>query len=129
MGLFKDMRKLNKQAKEIQKDWDVGAQLADAQASMAQANQFMAQQTAAANAAVTGTQGSATVTAIRGGHQMVNMQPVVELDLTVFPPGGAPYPATVSQPIAAPLLPQVQPGCTVQVSIDQADPSIVYVQV
>ena len=129
MGLFKDLRRLNEQAKELQRDWDVGAQLAGAQASMAQAGELLAQQTAAANTAVTGRQGTATVTAIRGDHQMVDRQPVVELGLTVFPPGGAPYPATVSQPIAAPLLPQVQPGCTVQVSIDQADPSIVFVQV
>ena len=129
MGFFKDLSKLNKQANEINKSWDVGAQLAGAQASMAQANQFMAQQTAAANAVVTGKQGSATVTAIRGSSAMVNMQPVVELDLTVFPPDGPPYPASVSQPIAAPLLNQVQPGCTVPVAIDVADPHVVHVRV
>ena len=129
MGFFKDLNKLNKQSQEINKNWDVGAQLADAQASMAQANQFMAQQTAAANAAVTGKQGTATVTAIRGGTAMVNMQPVVELDLTVFPPDVPPYPASVSQPIAAPLLPQVQPGATVPVAIDAADPHVVHVRV
>ena len=129
MGFFKDLNKLNKQSQEIQKNWDVGQQLADAQASMTQANQFMAQQTAAANAAVTGKQGSATVTAIRGGNQMINMQPVVELDMTVFPPDGPPYPATASQPIAAPLLPQVQPGCTVPVAIDAADPAVIHVRI
>lgn len=129
MGLFKDLNKLNKQSNEIQKNWDVGQQLADAQASMTQANQFMAQQTAAANAAVTGKQGSATVTGIRGSSAMVNMQPVVELDLTVFPPDGPPYPASVSQPIAAPLLPQVQPGATVSVAIDAADPAVVHVRI
>ena len=129
MGFFKDLNKLNKQSQEIQKNWDVGQQLADAQASMTQANQFMAQQTAAANAAVTGKQGHATVTAIRGGNQMVNMQPVVELDMTVFPPDGPPYPATATQPIAAPLLPQVQPGCTVAVAIDAADPAVIHVRI
>jgi hypothetical protein len=129
MGLFKDLSKLNKQGQEIQKTWDVGQQMADAQASMTQANEFMAQQTAAANAAVTGKQGNATVTAIRGGHQMVNMQPVVELDMTVFPPDGPPYPATATQPIAAPMLGQVQPGCTVAVAIDAADPAVVHVRI
>jgi hypothetical protein len=129
MGLFKDLNKLNKQAQEINKNWDVGQQLADAQTSMQQANQFMAQQTAAANAAVTGRQGNATVTAIRGSSAMVNMQPVVELDLTVFPPDGPPYPATATQPIAAPLLPQVQPGCSVPVAIDAADPAVVHVRI
>jgi hypothetical protein len=129
VGFFKDLNKLNKQGKELEKNWDVGEQLAGAQASMAQANQFMAQQTAAANAVVTGKQGSASVTAIRGSSAMVNMQPVVELDLTVFPPDGPPYPATVSQPIAAPLLGQVQPGCTVPVAIDAGDPLVVHVRI
>ena len=39
MGFFKSVRELNQQGKEISRDWDVGAQLADAQASMAAANQ------------------------------------------------------------------------------------------
>jgi hypothetical protein len=129
MGFFKDTKRLTEQAKEIQKTHDVGAQLADAQASMQGAQEMMAAQTAAANAAVDGIDGTATVTAIDNGGGMVNLQPLVVLELTVMVPGRPPYPATVKQAIAAPLLAQVQPGQTVAVKVDREDPAIVHVAV
>ena len=127
MGFFKDTKRLTEQAKEIQKTHDVGAQLADAQASMKGAQEMMAAQTAAANASVDGIDGTATVTAIDNGGGMVNLQPLVVLELTVMVPGRPPYPATVKQAIAAPLLAQVQPGQTVAVKVDREDPAIVHV--
>jgi hypothetical protein len=129
MGFFKDIKRATDQAKEIQKNHDVGAQLADAQASMQGAQELMAAQTAAANAAVDGIDATATVTAIDNGGGMVNFQPLVVLELTVMVPGRPPYPATVKQAIAAPLLAQVQPGQTVAVKVDRADPAIVHVAV
>jgi hypothetical protein len=129
MGFFKSMRELNKQSKEISRNWDVGAQLADAQAAMAQAGDVMAQQTATANLAMNGIDATATVAALRQGAGMVNYQPIVEFDLTVMSPGSPPYPVTVSQVVPQVHLPLAQPGATVNVKVDPNDRNAVWVNV
>jgi hypothetical protein len=127
MGFFKSMRDLQKQSNEINKNWDVGAQLEDAQARMQGAQEMMAQQTAAANAALTGIDGTATIVAVRQGKAMVNYQPMLEIDLTVIPAGGMPYPATVKQVTPQVHLGQAQAGASVHVKIAQDDPASVWI--
>ena len=127
MGIFRSARELNKQAKEMSRNWDVGAQLADAQASMAAANQMMAQQTAAANVAATGLDATATVAAVRQSGGMVNFQLVVEIDLTVMAPGSPPYPATLSQVVQQVHLARLQPGATLRVKVDPANPGTIWI--
>ncbi len=118
MGFFKNMNELTKQGREMQKNMDVGAQMANAQTRMAQAQEMMAQQTAAANIVSTGTDAAATVVAVRPGGGMVNFQPIMALDLTVMPPAGAPYPVTVSQPVPPNLAGRLVPGASLRVKID-----------
>jgi hypothetical protein len=127
MGFFKSVRELNKQGKEISRNWDVGAQLADAQASMAAANRMMAQQTAAANIAATGLDATATVAGLRQTGALVNYQPMVEIDLTVMAPGSPPYPATVSQVVQQVHLARLQPGATLRVKVDPANPATIWI--
>jgi hypothetical protein len=127
MGFFKSLNDLQKQSNEINKNWDVGAQMADAQAQMANANALMAQQTAAANAATNGIDATATVTAVRQQGGMVNFQPMVELDLTVMAPGNPPYPLTVTQVVPQTQLALLQPGASLKVKVDQSDPSAVWI--
>jgi hypothetical protein len=128
VGIFKSMRELQKQSDEINKNWDVGAQLEDAQARMAEAQEMMAQQTAAANAAVTGVDATATIAAVRQTGAMVNYQPTVEVDLTVLPEGGLPpYPVTVKQVIPQIHLAQAQPGASVHVKVDPDNPASVWI--
>ena len=127
MGFFKSVRELNKQGKEISRNWDVGAQLADAQASMTAANQMMAQQTAAANIAATGLDATATVADVRQSGALVNYQPMVEIDLTVMAPGSPPYPATVSQVVRQVHLAFLQPGSTLRVKFDPANPATIWI--
>ena len=128
MGMFKSRRDLQKQANEINKNWDVGAQLEDAQARMADAQELMAQQTAAANAAATGIDATATIVAVRQGHGMVNFQPMIEVDLTVLPDGGLPpYPVTVKQVIPQVNLVQAQPGAGFHVKVDPNNPALVWI--
>jgi len=127
MGMFKSMRQLQKQANEIQKSWDVGEQLAQGQAKMAAATQMMAQQTAAANAAATGVEATATVVAVRQGAAMINTQPVVEVDLTVMPEGLPPYPATVSSPMPVTTIGQLAPGRNLRVKVDPHNPASVWI--
>lgn len=127
MGFFKSMVDLQKQANEINKNWDVGAQLADAQASMQNAQAMMAQQTAAANLAATGLDGVATITGVRQQGGMVNFQPILELDLTVAAAGRPPMPVTVAQPVEQVFLTKAQPGAKVAVKVDPANPMLVWI--
>jgi hypothetical protein len=127
MGFFKSVRELNKQGKEISRSWDVGAQLPDSQSTMAAANQMMAQQTAAALIAATGLDATATVAAVRQGGALVNYQPMVEIDLTVMAPGSPPYAATVSQVVQQVHLARLQPGASLRVKVDPANPATIWI--
>jgi hypothetical protein len=127
VGLFKSVRELQKQSNEISKNHDMGAQLEDAQTRMAEAQELMAQQTAAANAATTGVDATATIVAIRQSGGMVNFQPMIEVDLTVLPDGLPPYPVTVKQVIPQVQLAQAQPGAGVHVKVDPNNPASVWI--
>lgn len=127
MGMFKAMRDLQKQSNEINKNWDVGAQLAQAQASMQGATAVMGQQTAAAGIATTGLDGVATITAVRQTGGLVNNQPMLELDLLVMAAGRPPMPVTVSEVVQMIHLPRAQPGGKVAVKVDQQNPSLVWI--
>lgn len=127
MGLFKSMRDLQKQANEINKNWDPAAQMAAAQTSMQNAQAMMAQQTAAANLAVSGLDGVATITGVRQQGGMINFQPILELDLTVAAAGRPPMPVSVTQPVEQVFLTKAQPGAKVAVKVDQADPNLVWI--
>jgi hypothetical protein len=127
MGMFKSMRDLQKQSKEINKNWDVGAQLDDAQTRMAAANEMMAQQTAAANIAATGVDATASIIAVRDTGAQVNFQPMCEIDLTVMPDGLPPYPVTVKQVVMQTQLAFVTPGKNVKVKVDPNSPATVFI--
>ncbi len=74
MGFFKSMNELNKQSKEINKNWDPGQQMKDGMAQLQQANEMMAQQTHAANLAVSGKDGTASIANVAQTGAMVNYQ-------------------------------------------------------
>jgi hypothetical protein len=127
VGLFKSVRELQKQSNEISENHDMGAQLEDAQTRMAEAQELMAQQTAAANAATTGVDATATIVAIRQSGGMLNFQPMIEVDPTVLPDGLPPYPVTVKQVIPQVQLAQAQPGSGVHVKVDPNNPASVWI--
>lgn len=130
MGFFKDVRKLNKMGKEAYMNMDVKGQMAEATAAMAQTQQQMAQQTAAAELAAqpeNGIAGTATITAVRPTGMLVNYQPVVELDLLVAPTGRAPYPVTVSDHITVTNRMVCVAGRAVPVTVDATDPNVVWI--
>jgi hypothetical protein len=127
MGLFKSIRETQQLAKEIDRTWDAGAQRKSGMARMAAAQEMMAQTTRAANIAATGIDATATVTAASQTGTVINMEPVVELTLTVIPGSGLPpYPATVTQPISQIFLPRVQVGSTLKVKVDAVDPTAIW---
>ncbi len=118
MGMFKSMRDLQKQANEINKDWDPGAQMKDGMQRMQEANEMMAQQTQAANMALTGTPAKASIISVVQTGAMVNFQPTMQIELNVFPDGQPPYPATVTQVVEQPFLGKAMAGQQVAVKID-----------
>jgi hypothetical protein len=128
MGLFKSIRETQKIAHEISKDWDPGQQRRDGMARMRAAQEMMAQTTKAANIAATGIDATATVAAATQTGAMINMDPVVELAMTVIPASGLPpYPATISQPVNQLQLGRVQVGSNLHVKVDPEDPQSIWI--
>lgn len=127
MGFLKDMRKLSQQAKEVSKDWDPGAQMEAATSALQSTNQMMAQQAAAAQLAVSGEPATAQVNAARDTGALVNLQPVIEIDLLVLPQGQPPYPVTVRQVVPLAQVGRLAPGAQLPVKIDPTDRDIIWV--
>ncbi|HEX9030423.1 MAG TPA: hypothetical protein VF834_01175 [Streptosporangiaceae bacterium] len=135
MGVFKSMRDLQKQAQEIERNSPpVGDRLRAAQERMSNMNQMLAAQTQAANAAAAAAAGLASGTAVRrtvtitGMQQvgMINFDLLVQFDLTVLPDGMPPYPATTQQTVSQMQIGQIRPGMTLEASVDQANPSAIW---
>lgn len=127
MGFLKDLRTVSKQGKEISRNYDVGAQLAQGTAAMAQANQYLAEQTAGAQLAASGTPAELQVTGARDTGTVLNMQPVLEIDLLVQPAGGVPYPATVRQTVPLSGTGRVVPGGVLAGRVDPTNPTTVWI--
>ena len=135
MGMFKSMRDLQKQAKEIEKTMPpAGDRMRMAQERMAGASQMMAAQTQAANAAAAAAAGLANGTAVRrtvmisGMRQvgMINFDLLVEFELTVMADGMPPYPVTTQQAISQMQIGQLRPGMTLQGAVDPSNPTAVW---
>lgn len=127
MGMFKSVRDLQKQANEINKDWDPGQQMAAGMEQMKQANEMMAQQTQAANMALTGTPAKASIVSVVQTGAMVNFQPTMQIELNVFPDGQPPYPANVTQVVEQPYLGKAMAGQQVAVKIDPENRETVWI--
>lgn len=127
MGFFKSLNELNKQGKEINKNFDPGQQMKDGMAQMQQANEMMAAQTQAANLAVSGKDATASITGVAQTGAMVNFQPTMMIDMTVFPDGGVPYPAQVTQIVEQPYLAKAAPGQQVKLKVDAGDPNVIWI--
>jgi hypothetical protein len=130
VGLFKNMRDLQKQTREIQREaGPVGERMANMQATLSNYSQMMERQTHAANAAASGAgTGERCPVVISGIRQVGTMgySPLIEFDLTVTPEGRPPYPATIQQLVSQFQLGELQPGRTVMASIDPADPNAIW---
>lgn len=126
MGFLKDVSKLSKQGREMQKNMDVKAQMATGMASMQAASVMMQQQTVAAQVSTTGVATTATVVAVRPTGMQINLAPVVEMDLTVFR-NGVPVPATRREAVHQVYLARLQVGATLHVKYDPADPSALWI--
>jgi hypothetical protein len=126
VGMFKDLKKMKGQAKEIDKQSGRrggigGMKDAVSQASSA-VDDAMAMQAAMA-LLQTGTPADATIKATRETGMEINMQRAVEFDLEVTLDGGTPYPVTTTTPLPVTMAPLAQPGSAIKVKVDPSDPS------
>ena len=82
---------------------------------------------AAASAMADGSAVRRTVT-ITGMRQigMVDFDLLVEFDLTVLPDGMPPYPATTQQRVSQMQVGRLQPGQTLQASVDPSNPAAIW---
>ena len=128
MGFFKDLRDVQKQAKEMTPPEyrGMGGMMRMSRDGMATMSQTLGDMNAEAQKAqhlmANGRQGTATVVALRQTGTFVNENPQVELDLDVSVDGLQPYRATHKQVLAMIAVPQFQPGASVPVRVDPFDP-------
>jgi hypothetical protein len=101
----------------------------DANTMIAGANQMIHAQTAAANLRMTGIPAQARINVLRPTGTLMNFQPECEVNLDVWPAGHPPYRASIRSVIHQVAMPRVQPGMTVPVKIDPANPMNVVLDV
>ncbi|HTJ33425.1 MAG TPA: hypothetical protein VL738_09360 [Dactylosporangium sp.] len=115
MGLFGDLRRLQKQANEISANYDPAAQMRAGMAQMQQMQQSMQAQTADLELLRIGTPGAATIIGLADTGARVNMQAMVRLDLLVEVGDRPPYP--VSRETLLPLGAAAQTGVGQRVNV------------
>ena len=124
MGMFKDMRDLQKMGKEETKKR--GGMFKMAKDGLAEANQTMQQyqsdQVLAQNLAASGVDGKATIKSLAATGREINLQPELQFELTVEV-NGFNTDVTHTQPVSPAMLGQLQPGATVPCKVDPNDHS------
>jgi hypothetical protein len=135
VGVFKNMRDLQKQAKDLERSMPpVGDRMRQAQERMANASQMMAAQTQAASWAAQAQMGLANGTAVKrtviiGSMRqvgMINFDLLVEFELTVMADGMPPYPVTTQQAISQMQIGRLQNGMSLQGVVDPSNPTAVW---
>lgn len=128
MGFFKDINKLQQQAKEIKKDWDPGQQSRDAVARMKAMNeQFAAANAAAAAPPEDAVEANAQVVSVGMTSGMMNMDPILPVELLVSLPGRPPMPVSATLVVPMAHLAKVSAGATLPVKVSASNPSAVSV--
>jgi len=123
MGLFKDLRTLSAQGKEMRDNAPpMKDKMANMSSKMAEANAMMAgmaQGAAQANSAIAnGVAAVATITSARQTGALVNFNPVLDLELLIMLPSGVPMQATRQEPVQQLHLGRCQPGVRLNVKVD-----------
>jgi hypothetical protein len=135
MGVFKNMRDLQKQAKDLERSMPpVGDRMRQAQERMANASQMMAAQTQAANWAAQAQAGLANGTAVKRTVMIssvrqvgtINFDLLLEFELTVMPDGLPPYPATTQQAVSQMQVGRLSNGSTLQGIVDPTNPTAIW---
>jgi hypothetical protein len=135
MGFIKGMRDLQKVTKDLESNMPpVADRMAEAQQRMANMNQMLAAQTQAANMAAAAASGMADGSSVRrkvtinGMRQvgMINFDLLVQFDLTVFPDGMPPYPATTQQAVSQMQIGQLRQGTSLEAAVSRENPEMIW---
>jgi hypothetical protein len=128
MGMFKDLRNLQKQAEQMvpPEHRGLGGAMRMAKEGIPQMTQTLAEMQGDAQKAqhlyANGRPGTARIDAVRDTGITINENPTVEFDLAVSIDGAEPYAVTHRQSISRITIGSFQPGATVPVKVDPADP-------
>jgi len=134
MGMFKDISKMNKQAKDIQKSQgrrtgmigmlrDTPSMISQASSAVDDAMALQAEIQGQQALLSSGTPGKATIKNFTDTGTLVNFNPQVVLDLEVEVPGQQPYPAQLTTAVPQVYLGRLQPGGSIGVRVDPSDGS------
>ena len=135
MGFIKGMRDLQKVSKDLERNMPpVADRMAEAQQRMANMNQMLTAQTQAANMAAAAASGMADGSSVRrkvtinGMRQvgMINFDLLVQFDLTVFPDGMPPYPASTQQAVSQMQIGQLRQGTTLEAAVSRENPEMIW---
>jgi len=118
MGIFKDIRGMKKQAKDLQKSG--GMKRPSIRDGLSQASSAMSDMQTQQDLAANGTAATATIDAVRPTQTLVNQMPLVEYDLRIQLEGEE-IKLTHQQATPQVYLAQLIPTATVQVLIDPSD--------
>ncbi|MCJ7437271.1 MAG: hypothetical protein MUP97_05865 [Acidimicrobiia bacterium] len=136
MGMFKDIKKMTDQSKELSKQQgrptsmlgrikDTPNTLNQMSGALDDAMGMQADMQAQNQLLTTGTPGTATIKALQETGTLVNFNPQVFLDLEVAVEGKDPYTTQLTTAIPQMQIPMVAPGNKVGVRVDPADPSAI----
>ncbi len=124
MGMFKDMKDLNKAGKQMKKER--GGSLKMMKDGLAQANQMVqgvqADQELAERLANDGVDATATIISMVATGATINMQPQLQFQMSVDV-GGNVSTVTHVQAVSPAIIGQLQPGAQVPVKVDPNDHS------
>ena len=134
MGMFKDIKKLSDQGKEIGKQTgrptsmtgmikNLPNDLANATAAVDDAMAMQADMQKQQQLLTSGTPGKATIKGFTDTGVLVNFNPQVVLDLEITLEGKDAYTTQLTTAVPQMQIPLVQPGNKVGVRVDPADPS------
>jgi hypothetical protein len=124
MGMFKDMRDLNKAGKQMKKER--GGSLKMMKDGLSQANEMVqgvqADQELAERLANDGVDATATIISMVATGATINMQPQLQFQMSVDV-GGNVSTVTHVQAVSPAIIGQLQPGAQVPVKVDPNDHS------
>jgi hypothetical protein len=125
MGLFKDMKKLNQEAKKHPRP-KMNHTLSQ---SVEALETYNTQQAQATDLMTSGMDGQASIKMLQATGKMVNHFPEVSFQMEVSVGGGSPYAVNHAQVVSPVSLPALQPGMTVPIKVSQEDPQTVWLMV
>ncbi|MFO7590887.1 MAG: hypothetical protein R6X23_08315 [Acidimicrobiia bacterium] len=133
MGMFKDIKKLSDQGKEISKASGRPTSMlgmikqmpADIHNATEMVGEVQADMALQQKLLTSGKLGTGTITAIQDTGTLVNFNPQVIVDMQVAVEGQAPYAVQITASVPQIHIPLIQPGNTIGVRVDPDDPASV----